>query len=174
MNAFIRLIERVTGSIGYLAALLIIPLILATCYEVFSRYLFGAPTIWAFELGYSMMGVHFLLGAALTLKMRGHIRIDLLYARFKERTKAAIDLLLYLFLLSPFLVLLTKALFEYTERAYQSGELTGQSAWNPPIWPFRALITLGLLLLGLQVLAEIIKCTRTLLAKRSPEDEEAR
>jgi len=43
MNALIRVIERLTGSVGIFAALLIVPLILATSYEVLARYLFGAP-----------------------------------------------------------------------------------------------------------------------------------
>jgi len=55
MRHILRVIERLTEGIGSLAALVIIPLVLATCYEVFARYVFGAPTIWAFELGYTLM-----------------------------------------------------------------------------------------------------------------------
>ena len=57
MNSLIRAIERLTGSVGVFAALLIIPLVLATSYEVFARYLFGAPTVWAYEIGYRISGV---------------------------------------------------------------------------------------------------------------------
>ena len=68
MQSIIKGIDALTEAVGGLAALIIIPLIAATCYEVFARYIFGAPTIWAFELGYTLMGFHFLLGGALTLK----------------------------------------------------------------------------------------------------------
>lgn len=162
METIVRSIERVTGSLGVLVSLIIIPLVLATCYEVFSRYLFNAPTVWAFEVGYILTGAHFILGGAITLMRGTHIRIDLLYARFPERGKATVDLLLYLFLFLPFLLLLCDALFDYAFRSFQSGERTGQSAWNPPIWPFRALITIGFLLLALQVCAEILKCVAIL------------
>lgn len=162
MEITVRLIERFTGNIGFLVSLIIIPLIVATCYEVFSRYVFGAPTIWAFELGYILTGVHFLLGAAITLMKGTHIRIDLLYQRFSDRTKAAVDITLYLLLFLPFLILLCDALQDYALRAFMSGERTGQSAWNPPIWPFRMLITLGFAMLTLQVIAEILKCAAVL------------
>lgn len=162
MEGIVRTIERITGSVGFLTSLIIIPLIVATCYEVFSRYVFGAPTIWAFELGYITTGTHFLLGAAIALLRGAHIRIDLIYTHLSDRTKAGLDLFFYAALFLPFLVLLCDSLFHYAYRAYLGGETTGASAWNPPIWPFRALLTAGFVLLALQVIAEILKCVAVL------------
>ena len=110
MRALVSAIERVTSSVGYLAAIIVLPLALATAYDVFARYVLLEPTIWAFELGYSFTGAHFLLGSAITLKLRGHIRIDLIYARLTPRTQAVIDLILYVCLYFPFLVLVSYAL----------------------------------------------------------------
>ena len=73
----LRAIERASEWAGVFGACLIVPLVLATCYEVFARYLFGAPTIWAYEVGYTLTGAHFLLGMAFTLKYGEHIRIDI-------------------------------------------------------------------------------------------------
>jgi len=162
MNRLIRLIEGLTDSVGGLAALVVIPLALATCYEVLVRYVLGAPTIWAFELGYTLMGIHFLLGGALTLKERAHVRIDLIYAQLSEKVRAWIDLLLYGLLIVPALFLLTERLGEFAWNAFLSGEQTGQSAWNPPIWPLRFLITASFALLLLQVVAECLKCVQIL------------
>ncbi len=108
------------------------------------------------------MGVHFLLGGALTLKRQGHVRIDLIYGQLSRRKKAWIDLLLYLFMVLPALVLVSWRLSDYATDAYLSGETTGQSAWNPPIWPFRAVIAGSFVLLTLQVLAECLKSWRVL------------
>ncbi|MEQ8652766.1 MAG: TRAP transporter small permease subunit [Kiloniellales bacterium] len=158
----VRAIESLTEGVGFLAALVVIPLVLATCYEVFARYVFGAPTIWAFELGYTLMGVHFLLGGALTLKRQGHVRIDLIYGQLSRRKKAIIDLTLYLLLVLPALVLVSLRLSDFAAEAYASGETTGQSAWNPPIWPFRAVIAFSFVLLTLQVVAECLKSWRAI------------
>ncbi len=172
METLVKIIERITGSVGLITSLIIIPLILATCYEVFSRYLFGAPTIWAFELGYILTGSHFLLGAAIALMKGTHIRIDLLYSRFSHRRKASVDLVLYVFLFLPFLILLCNSLFDYAFRSLMSGEHSGASAWNPPIWPFRMLLAAGFMLLALQVIAEIIKCIAVLRGRPIPQHEE--
>lgn len=162
MRLLVAAIERVNFGVGCFAALLIVPLVLATCYEVFARYLFGAPTIWAFELGYMLTGAYFLLGAALTLQRGEHIRIDLIYARLRPRRKASIDLACYVLLFIPFAIFLGIRLWEYTASAYVSGEGSGQSAWNPPIWPFRLVFVVGFATMGLQALAEVGKCILTL------------
>ncbi|WP_340110087.1 TRAP transporter small permease subunit [Pikeienuella sp. HZG-20] len=158
----IRWIEILTETVGGMAALLVVPLVLATCWEVFARYVLGAPTIWAFELGYMLMGVHFLLGGAITLKRQVHVRIDLIYARLTSRRRAWIDLILYSCLILPAVFLLCVRFWEYTAHAYEIGELSGQSAWNPPIWPFRAVIVFSFIVLGLQVLAECLKCVKAI------------
>ncbi|WP_425403719.1 TRAP transporter small permease subunit [Hwanghaeella sp.] len=171
MTRIVRLIEALVGGMGRITALIIIPLILATAYEVFSRYLFGAPTIWAYELGYILTGSHFLLGASLALLAGAHIRIDLLYSRFSPRGKAAVDLVCYVTLFFPFIVLLSNSLWDYALRSFLSGELSGQSAWSPPIWPFRMVLTLGFVLLALQVFAEILKCVAVLIGRPIPSSE---
>jgi TRAP-type mannitol/chloroaromatic compound transport system permease small subunit len=161
MNAVVRAIERASGAVGVFGACLIVPLVLATCYEVFARYIFGAPTIWAYEIGYTLTGSHFLLGMAFTLRYGEHIRIDIFSGRFSARTRAVIDLAGYAVVL-PMLVWLTLYLFRYFWGAFKTGERSGQSAFDMPVWPFRVVFFAAFLLLALQVLAEVIKTVRVL------------
>jgi TRAP-type mannitol/chloroaromatic compound transport system permease small subunit len=166
-----RFLERISLGSGIIAASLIIPLVVATCIEVFSRYVLGRPTIWADEVGYMGMGAHFLLGGAYTLMVGGHIRIDLIYARYPERLKAAFDLILYAGLMLPFCAWLGYGLWEYFLEAYHWGERSGASAWNPVIWPFRLVLFAGIALLGLQVAAEILRCLAVLTGTSTSLDE---
>jgi TRAP-type mannitol/chloroaromatic compound transport system permease small subunit len=163
------MIERMTGGIGLIAALVVAPLVLATVYEVFSRYLFNAPTIWAYELAYMAMGTNFLLGAAFTLRERGHIRIDVAYSHFSPRVKALIDSLGYLLFFLPVAWWLSWGLWNYAYGALLSGETSGESAWNPVIWPFRLVFFLGFLMLALQGTAELIKAL-LVLSGRAPSE----
>jgi len=169
MLAFVRLAERLTGGVGVVAAFVVAPLILATVYEVFARYLFNAPTIWAYEIAYMAMGTNFLLGAALTLRERGHIRIDLLYAAMSPRLQALIDTIGYAFLFLPVAWWLSWGLWNYAYNAYLSGETSGESAWNPIIWPFRIVFFAGFFLLALQATVELIKSVYRLLGRELPE-----
>jgi TRAP-type mannitol/chloroaromatic compound transport system permease small subunit len=161
MDAMIRLFERLTGSIGILASLLLVPLVLATCYEVFARYIMGAPTVWAYEVGYFLTGSHFLLGMAYTLRSNEHIRIDIFSGRFSQRTRAVIDLLGYAVTL-PLMIWLSHALFQHLAAGYLRNERSGQSAMNMPVWPFRLVFLVAFALFALQILCEVIKAFRRL------------
>lgn len=161
MDALIRHIERVTGSVGILASLALVPLVLATCYEVFARYAMGAPTVWAYEIGYMLTGSHFLLAMAFTLQAGEHIRIDIFSGKFSTHTRAIIDLLGYCVTL-PLMLWLTYALFQHLATGYLRNEHSGQSAMNLPVWPFRIVFLLAFTLLALQIFAEVVKTTRRL------------
>jgi len=167
MDALIRNIERVTGSVGIMASFALVPLVLATCYEVFARYAMGAPTIWAYEIGYVLTGAHFLLGMAFTLRSDEHIRIDIFSGHFAQRTRAVIDLLGYTVML-PLMVWLSYALFQHLAAGYLRSERSGQSAMNLPVWPFRVIFLVAFALLTLQIVAEVIKAVRRLKTEAAP------
>jgi len=150
------LIERVVGAAGVLAALMLVPLVVATCFEVWSRYVLGAPTAWAYEVGYILTGSHFMLGLAYTLRAGEHIRIDVFSIRFPLRVRALLDLATYAIMLA-LLAWLSWALLGYMLEAFARGERSGQSALNLPVWPYRTVFVLSFGLLALQVFAELLK-----------------
>lgn len=166
MQSALRVIERVSGFSGQLTAWLVAPLILATVYDVGARYLFTAPTQWAYEVGYMMMGAHALLGMAYTLREGGHVRIDAFSQRFSQGTKAVIDLIGYIVFLLPCLLWMTWSLWGYWFTSFRTGELSGQSAWNPVIWPFKLVFFVSFVLLVLQIFGEIIKAILYLSGRR--------
>lgn len=171
MLRLIRLLERLTGGTGVVAAWVVVPLIFATSFEVFSRYLLNAPTIWSFELGYMAMGTHFLLGAAYTLREDAHIRIDIFYNAFSAKTKAWVDAIGFLALMLPASWWLSYALWNYAATAYLTGEQSGQSAWNPIIWPFRMVFFAGFALLALQGTVQLLKAWAVVLGRDLEADE---
>ncbi|WP_181296292.1 TRAP transporter small permease subunit [Pseudomonas sp. Q2-TVG4-2] len=160
MRAITNLIDRITGMTGLVGAWVVAPLIICSCYEVVARYVFGSPTMWAFELGYMLTGANFLLGMAYALREHAHIRIEIFYQFFSPRIQALIDVLTYIVIVIPICAWLSFGLYEYALNAYLSNETSGMSAWNPPIWPFRVTFAVGFLALMLQALAELIRAAR--------------
>jgi TRAP-type mannitol/chloroaromatic compound transport system permease small subunit len=69
------------------------------------------------------------------------------------------------FLALPLLAWLSWRLFVHFQSGLASGERTGASAWNPPAWPMRLVLCIGIALLTLQVAVEIIKRARTLFGR---------
>ena len=167
MGGLLRLIERISGLSGKTTAWLVLPLIAATVYDVVARYVFNAPTQWAFEIAYMAMGAHALLGMAFTLREGGHIRIDAFTQKFSQTTKALIDLIGYGFFVLPCLLWITWSLWDYWVKALSTHELSGQSAWNPIIWPFKLVFFVAFVLLVLQIFAEIIKAIQYLSGSRA-------
>jgi TRAP-type mannitol/chloroaromatic compound transport system permease small subunit len=161
MNALVRTLEAGSRSIGRLAAWLIVPLAISMVWEVVSRYVFSRPTVWAYELAYMQTGGLFLLGIAYVAQVDDHVRVDLAYRSFSPRGKALVDLLGQL-LVAPLVLWLCFGLWGYFEDAWHSGETSGESIWNPVVWPVRITYWLGFALFAAQVAANILKAIHTI------------
>ena len=168
-----RGIEAVTRRFGHAGAWIIVLLILTMDYEVLMRYAFNAPTMWAYEIGYMLMGTIFLFTIGFAMIMRSHVRVDFLYSKMSPQGRATVDLIGYLFFLLPIVAWTTYGLGNYLIDAYVIGERSGESAWNPKIWPFRVVFVVGFALFTLQTVAEIFKCILTLLGRDVPVPEKA-
>lgn len=171
MRRAIRLIEGLSCGFGRVGAILVLLLIAAMSYEVVMRYLFHAPTMWAYEVAAMLMGTSFLVTIAYAMVTQSHVRVDFLYARAGARGRASIDLAGYLVFLLPLALWMTWGLWSYLAQAYASGETTGQSAWNPVVWPFRVAYVAGFVLFALQIGAEIMRCILVLRREEVPPRE---
>ena len=168
---FVRPIEKMVKVFGILAGCIIPFLAILIVYEVIMRYAFRAPTFWAFEVSYMMMGTSLMLGIAYCTQLRRHIRVDFFFDSVSEKQKALIDLTGYIFLLLPMIIWVSWGLFEYFIEAYKFNEQSGESAWNPLIWPFKFTFTFGFYLFTLQVVVEALKCILVLMGRVVPEPD---
>jgi len=153
----IRLIDRFTDLTGTIVALLGIPLVLGITYEVFARYVFNAPTVWAYEVTYQLYGTLFMLGAAYALHKGAHIRTDFFWEKFSPRTKGIIDSVSYIVFFFPALVTLFVIGAHEAQYAYQIQEVSDQTPWRPALWPFKTVVPLACLLLLIQGVSEFLK-----------------
>ena len=171
MHPLIRAIEHVSRFFGSVAAALVLALIGLMAYEVVVRYLLSAPTTWGYEVTTWVMGGSFVLAIAYALATDSHVRIDFLHDWLGERARHGFDLAGYALVL-PLLVWLTWGLWDYWYGAFRTAERSGQSAWNPVIWPFRLVLFLGVAVWTLQVAMEVLKSALWFLGRpyrREPE-----
>lgn len=153
----VRIIDRFTEIVGKIVAWCIAPLIVGVTYEVVVRYLFNAPTIWAYDIAYMMCGAMFMMGAAYTLLRGAHIRTDLFWEKFSDRTRGWIDTLAYVLFFYPGLTLLFITSLDDAIYSYQIDERADQTAWHPVLWPFKAVIPASAALLMIQGVSELAK-----------------
>jgi TRAP-type mannitol/chloroaromatic compound transport system permease small subunit len=154
--AVIRTIDKITEWSGYLFALLVIPLILANVVEVFMRYVLNEPTVWALDVTTMSFGALFMLGATYALLQGAHVRTDMLWDKFSDRTKGIIDSVAYVLFFLPSMVILLYISVDDFLYAYELNERSS-SVWSPIIWPLRAVVPLTAVLLFMQGISELLK-----------------
>jgi TRAP-type mannitol/chloroaromatic compound transport system permease small subunit len=150
------IIDRVNEVIGKAMGAAILLAVLISAGNAVIRKAFNMSSNAWLELQWYLFGAAFMLAAAYTLKQNEHIRVDIFYASRSRRTQHWIDLFGHVFFLMPFALLMTWMLIPYALRAYQTGEIS-TNAGGLIIWPARALLAAGFVLLSLQGLSEIIK-----------------
>ncbi len=155
--AMVRAIDRFTDATGTVIAWLNVPLVLVVCYEIASRYLFDAPTIWSFDVTYMLYGTIFMLGAAYALHKGAHIRTDFFFDRWSVRTKGAVDSIAYLVFFFPSLLVFLAVSWQEGWYAVQIWETSEQTPWRPILWPYKMVVPLTCLLLLVQGVSETIK-----------------
>ena len=157
MRDLIGIIDALSTWTGRGIAWIIIPNVLALVYEFFARYVFGAPTIWSYEVTYFLYGSHFLLGAAYTLRLKAHIRIDIFYQKLSPRGRAIVDTAGYLVFFFPVTLLLIYAGAEFTIQSFEMSEKSGLSPWRPYLFPYKGIVVLSIFILFLQGVAEFLR-----------------
>src|SRR3954452_22828191 len=100
----VQVIQKFMDRTGTAIAWLNLPLVFVVAYEVIARYVFGAPTIWSFDLTYMLYGTIFMLGSAYALHKGAHIRTDFLFEKWSIRTRGWIDSIAYLVFFFPSLI----------------------------------------------------------------------
>ncbi|NNE52998.1 MAG: TRAP transporter large permease subunit [Sulfitobacter sp.] len=158
---------------GRIICLLMIPLILAIVYEVFSRNMFAiltqngmndvaiawgfGPTLWVYDISRMIGGVLFMAAAGYALMRGVHIRADFLYRNWSPRTQATVDASLYLAFYIPAMLFFTWVSTEYWVKSFGTGEQASDSTWAPVLWPARLAMPVGAFLLLLQGFPELFR-----------------
>lgn len=159
MRALLKLskaIDTLNEKIGFLAVWLVLVACVISAGNAVMRYGFSLSSNAWLEIQWYLFGGIVMLGAAWTLKLNEHVRVDVLYSRYSERTRLWVDLLGTLFFLLPMSALIGWMSWPLFINSFAIGEISG-NAGGLIRWPVKILIPLGFLLLTLQGLSEVIK-----------------
>lgn len=167
-NRLVRLIDGLSDRAGQTSAFMVLLLFVIMGYEVSARFIFDLPTFWAYELGYMVTGLHYVFGIAYVTKTKQHIRVDFIYAVLPPRVQTAIDCVVLTFFLLPITCWTTWQLGNVALEAFIVGETSGESAWNPIIWPLRTMVAIGFGFFALQIVAEAIRSFRATIGRPVP------
>jgi TRAP-type mannitol/chloroaromatic compound transport system permease small subunit len=151
----VRFIDGVSVFVGRITCISIFVLMLVMVYEVFARYIFNSPTIWAMELSSYLMIIFVALGGAYVLKENAHVNVDIVCSRLSDRARAVLDSItfpLFVLFLYFFFTLSAKQAITSVKFMHRSGTI-----WDVPIWPIKILLALGVGLVLIQGTAKFIR-----------------
>jgi TRAP-type mannitol/chloroaromatic compound transport system permease small subunit len=160
IRAYVRIIDRISDYVGYLAASLIFFMGATLLLDAVTRNVLNIPIHWAIELTQFTLAAYYFMGGPITLKDNQHVRMDLWYANLSDRGKAKLDLATVgcmIFYLGVMLVGSISSL----QYAIATNEKRF-SMWNPSVIPIKALLTVCLVLMLLQAFSLVFKHIATL------------
>ncbi|QJR15172.1 TRAP transporter small permease subunit [Usitatibacter palustris] len=151
---FVRAVDRLSTACAVVAAACIAAATLIIVWMVLWRAT-GHSTYWEIELATYLIVGTVLIGSPYCLRTKGHIGVDLVSQWLSTGHRRALERTLAVLGLAVCTYLAWKGL-ELTIDAWHANERSG-SSWNPPRWPFFALMPVGLGLTALQYVAEMLR-----------------
>ncbi|WP_018918863.1 TRAP transporter small permease subunit [Vreelandella zhanjiangensis] len=156
MNAVAQAIDALNEAFGRLIAPLIAIITLIVLFDIVSRFVFGRPSDWAFDITKMLFGAHFMLMAAYGLRHHVHVEVDVLKRLLSRKKQALLELMGYVVFFVPFIWMLLKYGWLFFDRAFSRGETT-YGMMSIPVYPIKGVIVLAAVLLLLQAIAIVLR-----------------
>ncbi len=156
-----RAIDRFSGVLGTAASWLALVMILIGAFNAVARYLgrfigVNLSSNAYLELQWYLFSLVFLLGGSYALSRDAHVRVDVLYSRFGERTKAWVDLLGGVVFLLPFTIFSFFVSIPSVRNSIAVREVSADPGglWR---WPIKVVMLVCFAFLFVQGVAEVLR-----------------
>jgi len=148
------MIDKTINYLGYFTAFIVAVLVFLVVYDATARYLFSTGSIALQELEWHLFDVIILFGIAYTLRENAHVRVDIFYASYSEKTKALINIISSLFFILPFSLLLIYIGVEFVALSFSQNEASSNPGGLEYRFLVKALLPLAFVFLSLQAIRD--------------------
>lgn len=167
-------IDAFSEATGRIISWLTLLLVLMQFIIVVGHYIFHMGAIFMQESLLYMHSMIFLGGAAYTLRHNGHVRVDVFYSRFSEKTRAWINLTGCLIFLFPVTAVIGWMSWPYVISSWAIREGSIESSGIQAVFILKSMILFFAITLFLQGLALLLHSWLTIrgaghLAEEEPE-----
>ena len=152
---YVNTIDYISLKTGRATMYLVFVMMFILILSFVTRNIINIPLIWIIEMAQFVMTGYYLLGGGYSMLTDDHVRMDLIYSKLKEKTKALLDSLTSVFLVFYLVVLLIGSISSLTYTIETNQRLF--TAWAPYVWPIKSIMTFGILLMLLQSIAIFFK-----------------
>ncbi len=157
-------LDAVVDVVGRTVAWTSLVLVAVMAFNVLLRYLFRTGSVAMQEVEWHLMSPLVLIGMSYSLLRDGHLRVDVLFLRFSESAKAAIDLVSAVLaaIISVIVIFLS---WKYVVQSWTIGEGSPDPGGLSHRYLLKAFIPVGFALLFVQsvaaAFASYLKLTKT-------------
>jgi len=152
---YVRYIEAANKTIGVFSMYVVFGLMGVLLYESIWRTVLNEPHIWVVETAQFIMAAYYLVGGGYSMMLDSHVRMDLLYSRWSPKGQALVDCFTSV-LLVFYLVLLIIGGFAGVKYAIVYNQVN-YTPWSPRLAPIKIIMTFGMVMMLLQVIAQFFR-----------------
>ncbi|WP_245579564.1 MULTISPECIES: TRAP transporter small permease subunit [Aliagarivorans] len=157
--AYVKHVDRFNRRVGRLMMYGIFLMIGVLMWSSISKTFF-MPSLWTLESAQFLMVSYYILGGAYAIQLNANVRMDLFYGEWSTKRKAWMDAFTVFFLIFYLGVLLYGG-WESMLYSLEYGQRS-RTAWRPLIWPIKAVMCTGFVLMILQSISQLIKDIATI------------
>lgn len=149
-------VDKIVDFSGKIGASALVVLIFLIVYDALMRYFFQSGSIALQELEWHLFDILLLLSLAYTFSHDAHVRVDIFYNHFSDRSRAWINFLGTLIFILPFSLLVIYLGIGFVELSFTQMEASADPGGLPYRFLIKSLIPLSFILMVLQSLKIII------------------
>lgn len=149
-------IDPLNRGLGQLSSILVLISTVLVFIVVLWRYLLDGGSVALQEAGVWLHSAAFLLAAAWTLRLDGHVRVDVFYQSFSPRRKAWVEIIGGVLLLIPFCGFMMITSWPYVEASWAVYERSPETGGLPGLFLLKSFIPVAAFSLLLQAVAQVL------------------
>ncbi|WP_419766326.1 MAG: TRAP transporter small permease subunit [Arcobacter sp.] len=154
LKLFCSVVDKIVMYLGKGASFLMPVLAFIVVFEVVARYIFDAPTIWAYDLSLFLFGYIAALGGAYAQQKRAHINVDILYLTVSPKVKDIFNLISYSLGIYFLIIIFYVSVGKYEEAI--EFDYQRQSEWAPVMWHFWVMLCIASSVFTIQLVRDMI------------------
>jgi len=155
--AFPDFLDKVIRMVGYTVCGVNALLIVAIISQILLRYGFDSSQVWLEELQWHLYATGVMMGLSYAQINDSHIRVDILHARFSDRTKRIVEIIGILLFILPFVWVVFYHSLDFVYDAWRTSERSNAPLGLPYRWIIKSVIPVSFGLLGLAVISRLMR-----------------
>ena len=153
------IIEKVLELFSYLLNTIWIVLVLIIVANVTMRYAFGLNYVWIEEVQWHMYAVGFMFGIGYALMHDSHVRVDVLAANFRPKTRAWVEVVAIVGIILPMCWIIISYGIPFAEASFNRGERSSAPGGLANRWMIKSVIVLAFAYIALAAFARLLRVT---------------